>query len=674
MQPAPIARVSTGQVSSNSSICNHCRKAIPPNVSIYTCLICSTAHITTVFCVWCFTANAVNMSHGHDKTYYVADSDPRVQLSVPDPTSHLWTIRKNVSGRLWYTHKSTGLKTHIKPTAAALLGYSGLPAGWEERRTPDGRTFYFNRKMGSSSWTKPANSLPDGWKELRTPDQVPFYINENLGLSTWDRPGQQPRKRPGQSNKVITRSRSGQPNNNQNAGDALLSATINAARLTGHGVEVASRQMGKLGKKKNWKKMGRIMTQASGLSMDSDGEGGGGNSSDDGGYEDQGQYQDNSGFQQAAFSDQQSFMDPNQAQPGYQQPVFEQQTYQYSAQQEQPVFEQPAYDNSGQFAFPGNEPQQGYEQQQDPQYQYGQNPAYDQEQQPAPQQPIALQEQPQYYTQEAQQQPVQQPVMPEEQPQYYPQEAQPLPTQQPVPQQPALPQEQPQYYTQEAQQQPVQQPVQQQVPQQPIYQPVPTQQPTPVDLVMPPNQNSDPPPPVPQEPQPAVSNQVPTTQAPMYTFQQPFFYDPTPSVQAEAPETYQSPVYSPTYIPPEQSQLPHNNQPEIITSDDPLVETYTSESTTIFVDNTSFVTGQPNAVNEPVGIIPDSQGDIVVEVTIQQQPEPLDVPGQSSLELISTPEPLIIQENDQGPDSVSAAQSTQLQGDMDASAACLALI
>ncbi|KAL2675662.1 hypothetical protein Neosp_011852 [[Neocosmospora] mangrovei] len=572
------------------------------------------------------------MSHGHDKTYYVADSDPRVQLSVPDPTSHLWTIRKNVSGRLWYTHKSTGLKTHIKPTAAALLGYSGLPAGWEERRTPDGRTFYFNRKMGSSSWTKPANSLPDGWKELRTPDQVPFYINENLGLSTWDRPGQQPRKRPGQSNKVITRSRSGQPNNNQNAGDALLSATINAARLTGHGVEVASRQMGKLGKKKNWKKMGRIMTQASGLSMDSDGEGGGGNSSDDGGYEDQGQYQDNSGFQQAAFSDQQSFMDLNQAQAGYQQPVFEQQaTYQYSAQQEQSVFEQPAYDNSGQFAFPGNEPQQSYEQQEEPQYQYGQNPAYDQEQQPVPQQPIA-------------------------------------------------PQEQPQYYTQEAQQQPVQQPVQQQVPQQPVYQTAPTQQPTSFDLVMPPDQNSDPPPPAPQEPymppQPAVTNQVPTTQAPMYTFQQPFFYDPTPTTQAEAAVTYQSPVYSPAYIPPEQNLLPHNNQPEIITSDDPLVETYSSDSTTLFVDNTSFLTGtgQPGAVNEPVGPIPASQGDIVVEVTIQQQPEPLDVPGQSSLELISTPEPLIIQESDQAPGSVSAAQSTQLQGDMDASAACLALI
>lgn len=621
------------------------------------------------------------MSHGHDKTYYVTDSDPRVQLSVPDPTSHLWTIRKNVSGRLWYTHNSTGLKTHIKPTAAALSGYSGLPTGWEERRTPDGRTFYFNRKMGSSSWVKPANSLPDGWKELRTPDQVPFYINEGLGLSTWDRPGQQPRKRPGQSNKVITRSRSGQPNSNQNAGDAILSATINAARLTGHGVEVASRQMGKLGKKKNWKKMGRMMTQASNFSMDSDG---GGNSSDDGGYEDQGQYQDNSGFQQALFSDQQSFTDVNQAQAGFQQPVFEQQTtYQYSAQ-EQPVFEQPAlYDNSEQFAYPGNEPQQGYEQQ-EPQYQYGQNPAYDQqpvqEQQPVPQQPVVPQEQPQYYTQEGQQQPgQQQPAMPQEQPQYYPQEAQ----QQPVPQQP-VPQEQPQYYTQEAQQQPVQQPVPQQVPQQQIQQPVPTQQPTPFDLVMPPDQNSDPPPPVPQEPymppqpsqQPAVTNQVPTTQAPMYTFQQPFFYDPTPTTQAQAPVSYQSPVYSPTFIPPEQSLLPHNNQPEIITSDDPLVETYNSDSTTIFVDNTSFLTGtgQSNVVNEHAGTIPDSQGDIVVEVTIQQQPEPLDIPSQSIVDVISTPEPVIIQENDQAPDSVLAAQSTQVQGDMDASAACLALI
>ncbi|KAJ4318705.1 hypothetical protein N0V84_006698 [Fusarium piperis] len=616
------------------------------------------------------------MSHGHDKTYYVTDSDPRVQLSVPDATSHLWTIRKNVSGRLWYTHNSTGLKTHIKPTAAALSGYSGLPAGWEERRTPDGRTYFFNRKMGSSSWTKPANSLPDGWKELRTPDLVPFYINESLGLSTWDRPGQQPRKRPGQSNKVVTRSRPGQPNSNQNTGDAILSATINAARLTGHGVEVASRQMGKLGKKKNWKKMGRIMTQASGLSTgDSDGGGGGGYSSDEGGYEEQGQYQENLGFQQAAFSEQQSFAEGGQQQQSeYQQPIYEQQTtYQYSAQQEQPVFEQPAqYDNTGQFSYPGNESQQGYEQQQEQQYQYGQNPAYEQqpvqEQQQVPQQPA---EQPQYYTQEAQQQPgQQQPVMPQEQPQYYPQEAQQQPAQQPIPQQPVLPQEQPQYYPQEAQQQPVQQPAQQQL--------------ASFDLGMPPDQSDGLPPQIPQEPymppqpsqQTPVTNQVPTTQAPMYPIQQPFFYDPAPTTQAQVTVTYQSPVYSPTYIPPEQSQLPHNNQPEVITSDVPLVETYNSDSTTVFVDNNSFVTGsgQQNTVNEPTGTIPDNQGDIVVEVTIQQQLEPLDVPSQPSLEIISTPEPLIIQNNDHEPDSTLVAQSTQPQGDMDASAACLALI
>ncbi|KAM0425668.1 hypothetical protein ACHAPT_009200 [Fusarium lateritium] len=609
------------------------------------------------------------MSHGHDKTYYVTDSDPRVQLSVPDATSHLWTIRKNVSGRLWYTHNSTGLKTHLKPTAAALLGYSGLPADWEERRTPDGRTFYFNRKMGSSSWTKPANSLPDGWKELRTPDLVPFYINENLGLSTWDRPGQQPRKRDGQNTKVVTRSRPGQQQStNQNAGDALLSATINAARLTGHGVEVASRQMGKLGKKKNWKKMGRIMTQTSGLSM---GDSDGGHSSDDGGYEGdsggyqgQGQHQETFDFQQAAFSDQQPFTEGNQAQSGYQQSVFEQQTaYQYPTQQEQPVFEQPTqYDNTTQFSYPGNEPQQGYEQQQEPQYQYGQNPTYEQqpvqEQQPVPQQPAVPQEQPQYFTQETQQQP----------------------TQQQVPQQPVVPQEQPQYYTQEAQQQPTQQ----QATQQPIHQPVPTQQPASFDLVMPPDQNNDIPPHVPQEQymappqpnqQPPVTNQVPvaTTQAPMYPIQQPFFYDPTPTTQAQVTVTYQSPVYSPAYISPEQSQLPHSNQPEIITSDVPLVETYNSDSTSVFVDNTSFITGsgQNHVVNEPIGSMPDNQGDIVV---IQQQSEPLDIPNQSSLEVISNPEPLIIQENDQTPDSIVAAQSAQLQSDMDASAACMALI
>ncbi|KAM5370286.1 hypothetical protein ACJZ2D_008582 [Fusarium nematophilum] len=335
--PAPgLGRVPSGLNATHSQACNHCRKAIPSNVSIYTCLVCSTAQITTAFCVWCFTSNAAT-SHPHDKSYYVTESDPRVQPSAPDPITHLWTIRKNVSGRIWYTHNSTGLKTHIKPTAAALSGFSGLPEGWETRKTPDGRTFFFNRRMGASSWTKPANSLPDGWKELRTPDLMPFYVNEKLGLSTWDRPGQQPRQRQGHSTRaVVNRSKPGQRSaghaHNQSAADSVLSATINAARLTGVGVEMASRQVGKLGKKKNWKKMGRMMTQVGGLGDGFDSDGGYGEQSDEEGYENEGESGGLQGQGQAAQYQQTQ-------QPDY--PQQQQQPAMAQGNQPQPVFQQP---------------------------------------------------------------------------------------------------------------------------------------------------------------------------------------------------------------------------------------------------------------------------------------------------------------------------------------------
>ncbi|KAF4977201.1 hypothetical protein FZEAL_6229 [Fusarium zealandicum] len=589
-----------------------------------------TAQITTAFCVWCFTSNAVGSSHGHDKSFYVTESDPRVQLSVPDATSHLWTIRKNVAGRLWYTHNSSGIKTHIKPTAAALSGYSGLPAGWEERKTPDGRTYYFNRRMGTSAWTKPANSLPDGWKELRTPDLVPFYINEKLGLSTWDRPGQQPRQQKASSGGkvIIRRPRPGQGNpGGQNAADNILSATINAARLTGQGVEIASRQVGKLGKKKNWRKMGRMMTQVSGMNDGNSGSDGGYSDNeceggeDDGGFQEQsqqGQYQQNFDYQETGYSEQQqqqSFMpQSSQAQPMFQQSAYDQQpSYQYPTQSEQSFFEQPQQPVEYGGGQEPCQPQQSYEQQQQTQYQHNQEnqqQAYEQQQQPT-YEPIAPQQSMPY-----------EPTLSAEQGNNLP---------------PQVPQEQ--------------------------YMPPqhPSQQPPVVDLA------------------PTV------TQEPVYTSQQPFFYEPVTAPQSQVTvsyETYQVPA-DPTSSLIAQSQyaIPEylqNNQPEIITSDVPLVEDYTDtrDNTSLYVDNNQFVSAdaqQNSFLNEALVIndnVPASQGDFVVEVTIQQTSQ-AEIASQPGLEAFSTPEPLVVQEYGATQESVDSAQA---QGDIDVSANCLALI
>ena len=207
-------------------------------------------------------------SHAHHKSYYVTDSDMRVQIPGNDTMpAQLWTVRKNVDGRLWYTHNATGYKTHIKPVKRSILDSTGLPLGWEERRTPDGRTFFFNASTGSSAWNKPQNTLPPGWKEVKTPDLVPFYVHEELGLSTWDRPGQQPKYRSTRSSYKMNGS-SSHPNGGTSSGSSLgnpdmsfLSATKAAAKLT-------SRMLGKrknLVTGKNLVTVARLANQANNL-------------------------------------------------------------------------------------------------------------------------------------------------------------------------------------------------------------------------------------------------------------------------------------------------------------------------------------------------------------------------------------------------------------------------
>ncbi|WKT45091.1 WW domain [Fusarium oxysporum f. sp. vasinfectum] len=625
---ADLRRTSTGQ----PQLCNHCRKGIPLNVSVYTCLICSTAHITTNFCVWCFTSNAVNTSHSHDKSYYATESDPRVQSSVQDATTQMWTIRKNVSGRLWYTHNSTGLKTHLKPTAAALFGFSGLPPGWDERKTPDGRTFYFNKRLGTSSWVKPANSLPDGWRELRTPDMTPFYINEQLGLSTWDRPGQQPRQTK-QGNKVIVRkARPGQPNQPQNVGDSILSATVNAARLTGQGVEMASRQVGKLGKKKNWRKMGRMLNTVNsfgGIGSGSDGEyddsynddgdfGFGGD--DSSGFQDQqqGQFQQSFDYQQSSFSQpQQSFSFEDNQQSMFQQPAFEQQsTFEYSVQTEQPAFEQPGFDQQPAF---GQQPEQ-FSVTTEVSYTINEGqPAFEQEVQ---------------YTQTYEQQPgfeVQQQTTFEA-----------TSTQEPI-----LAQQTTSYKTViTSEQVGVEPPIQ--LTEQPVYQ--------------------------------VTSQETYPTQ--------PYVYDPTQMPQQQVTISYSVPDYAaepaPLFTTQTQVQQPmypvflQNNQPEIITSDIPLVEVpSTPENTTLILNSgygsndilagTSLVT-ENNTAPVPQVSTPAPQDSIVVEVTVQSTPTP-------GLERSASPAPLVVQECDASAKPASIVTVDPVQPvDYDVGARCNALI
>ncbi|KAL2203305.1 hypothetical protein CC79DRAFT_1216881 [Sarocladium strictum] len=263
----------------------------------------------------------------------------RVQLAPSSGVpAHLWTVKRNVTGTFWYTHNATGYKTHIKPHVS-VVGSTWLPPGWNERRTPDGRTFFFNSTTRATSWVRPVNSLPPGWRELRTPDLVPYYVHDGMALAAWERPGQQPKGR--------RSSMMGRPGAS-NAGDSL------------------KKMWGKLGKTQNLAMMTRLAVTANNLadgnvqSEDGFGDGGFGEAAVDGGSggEYTGQdfgggdqqdvqtdvYADNAAFQQADFATQAQpqFAEAQETvqQPVYEQPTYEQPTY------EQLAYQQPVYDQT----------------------------------------------------------------------------------------------------------------------------------------------------------------------------------------------------------------------------------------------------------------------------------------------------------------------------------------
>ncbi|KAM5346589.1 hypothetical protein ACJ41O_009594 [Fusarium nematophilum] len=216
-------------------VCNHCKKGeygstctgkgvmlltlsrtgFQVDEPIYICLICSTVHVTTIFCNRCTASDSVVVSHGHSKSYYVTASDPQVHPLDPAVPSKLWTTRKSAAGKIWYTHNATGFKTHAKP----------LPPV---------------KTSGSA--------LPKGWTEFKTPDSKHFYVHEGLGLYLWDRPGEQPR---GFGWKTVGRQAMATTDGAADLSAAgILTATKAATKFTMQGVNFAGKTMEKFGMKK----------------------------------------------------------------------------------------------------------------------------------------------------------------------------------------------------------------------------------------------------------------------------------------------------------------------------------------------------------------------------------------------------------------------------------------
>ena len=234
----------------------------------------------------------------------------RVQSPAANISLQVWTVHKNASGRLWYLHNTTGFRTHVQPLTAAVgddANDTRLPPGWQEVGLPDGRVYYNQTGTSSSTWTRPKVTLPPGWKTVKTPDGKPFYVHETLQLATWVRPGEQPEaesptpgaaisagtatsartatpagtvvqpgiKRKGSKALNIASTATSVANNVAKLSAAsdltpsgILTATVAAAKLTGIGLKVTGKKMGKLGKLKHLATATNILSTAARLTGD----------------------------------------------------------------------------------------------------------------------------------------------------------------------------------------------------------------------------------------------------------------------------------------------------------------------------------------------------------------------------------------------------------------------
>jgi WW domain len=87
---------------------------------------------------------------------------------------------------------SSAAKAAPAPAPAPSSSASALPAGWTEKKTDDGISYYVGPD-GKSQWERPtaaaaAAPLPSGWTEKKTPEGHTYFVNNYTGESTWNRP------------------------------------------------------------------------------------------------------------------------------------------------------------------------------------------------------------------------------------------------------------------------------------------------------------------------------------------------------------------------------------------------------------------------------------------------------------------------------------------------------
>jgi len=62
-----------------------------------------------------------------------------------------------------------------------------LPAGWEAKKSPQGRTYFVNHLTKSTQWVDP-RPLPGGWEEKIDANHRTYYVNHVTKTTQWEDP------------------------------------------------------------------------------------------------------------------------------------------------------------------------------------------------------------------------------------------------------------------------------------------------------------------------------------------------------------------------------------------------------------------------------------------------------------------------------------------------------
>ncbi|OLL23296.1 putative E3 ubiquitin-protein ligase hulA [Neolecta irregularis DAH-3] len=109
-------------------------------------------------------------------------------------------------------HESSSTGTTVHSTNQTTAGTGELPAGWEQRHTPEGRTYFVDHNTRTTTWVDPRRqqyirmyghggqnsitqqpvsqlgSLPSGWEMRLTNTARVYFVDHNTKTTTWDDP------------------------------------------------------------------------------------------------------------------------------------------------------------------------------------------------------------------------------------------------------------------------------------------------------------------------------------------------------------------------------------------------------------------------------------------------------------------------------------------------------